>query len=153
MWTGTVFPMLSVRYAKKILYLLHSGEANPAVFTNAHLLFRQHIAITGEVLCDQTQARCTLQQLLPFRTSMRKRIRIIFAVFALVLAALVVADSVGIFDSRPYREVPHGNHSHYVPHDRDPNIPISDFPTRPPREGERITPFGEIVPDTLGEWW
>ncbi len=77
----------------------------------------------------------------------RKKIRTLFIAIALVLAAIVVADSLGVFDSRPYREVPHGNHSHYVPHDRDPNIPISDFPTRPPREGERITPTGQIVPD------
>ncbi len=83
----------------------------------------------------------------------RKKIRIFFGIFALLLAGLVVADSLGVFDSKPYREVPHGNHSHYVPHDRDPNISISDFPTSPPREGERITPTGEIVPDTLGEWW
>ncbi len=83
----------------------------------------------------------------------RKKIRFLFGVFAVVLAALVIADSLGVFDSRPYREVPHGNHSHYVPHDRDPTISISDFPVRPPREGEKITSTGEIVPDTLGEWW
>ncbi|MBP3191306.1 hypothetical protein [Natronogracilivirga saccharolytica] len=83
----------------------------------------------------------------------RKRIRTIFIAFALVLAGLVIADSMGFFDSKPYREVPHGNHSHYVPHDRDPAIPISDFPTTPPREGEKITPTGQIVPDADGDWW
>ncbi len=83
----------------------------------------------------------------------RKKIRILFVVFAVVLAGIVIADSLGVFDTKPYREVPHGNHSHYVPNDRDPNVSVSDFPTRPPREGEKITPTGEIVPDTLGEWW
>lgn len=77
----------------------------------------------------------------------RKIIRTLFVVAALVIAGLVIADSNGLFDTRPYREVPHGNHSHFVPHDRDPSVPISDFPTRPPREGERITPDGRIVPD------
>ncbi|MDG5767866.1 hypothetical protein QA596_10345 [Balneolales bacterium ANBcel1] len=77
----------------------------------------------------------------------RKIIRILFIALAVMLTIFVVADSLGVFDSRPYREVPHGNHSHYVPHDRDPNVPISDFPTRPPREGERITPTGQIVPE------
>ncbi len=76
----------------------------------------------------------------------RKKIRILFLALASLLAVVVVADSLGVFDSKPYREVPHGNHSHYVPDDRDPDIPISDFPTRPPREGERITSTGQIVP-------
>ncbi len=79
----------------------------------------------------------------------RKIIRVIFVAAALLLGSLVLADSVGLFDSKPYRVVPHGNHNHYVPHDRDPDIPLSDFPTRPPRKGERITPYGQIVPDTL----
>ncbi len=83
----------------------------------------------------------------------RKTIRVLFITFALILAAFVVADSLGVFDSKPYREVPHGNHSHYVPHDRDPNVSISDFPTRPPREGEKIPPTGQIVPDEEGDWW
>ena len=83
----------------------------------------------------------------------RKKIRFFFIIFSIALAGLVIADSLGVFDSKPYREVPHGNHSHFVPKDRDPDVPISDFPTRPPRQGERITPTGEIVPDTLGEWW
>ena len=83
----------------------------------------------------------------------RKKIRILFISFAVLLAGFVIADSMGVFDTRPYREVPHGNHSHYVPLDRDPNVSISDFPTRPPREGEKITPTGQIVPDTEGDWW
>jgi hypothetical protein len=83
----------------------------------------------------------------------RKKFRLIFITLAIVLAGFVIADSLGFFDSKPYREVPHGNHSHYVPNDRDPNVPVSDFPTVPPRRGERITPTGQIVPDTEGDWW
>lgn len=83
----------------------------------------------------------------------RKNIRILFVSFIVLLAGFVIADSLGFFDTKPYREVPHGNHSHFVPHDRDPNVSISDFPTRPPRKGERITPTGQIVPDTDGDWW
>lgn len=86
-------------------------------------------------------------------TLTRKKIRILFVSFMVLLAGFVIADSLGVFDTKPYREVPHGNHSHFVPHDRDPNVSISDFPTRPPRKGERITPTGQIVPDTDGDWW
>jgi hypothetical protein len=59
---------------------------------------------------------------------------------------LVMADTLGIFHTKPYNEVPHGNHVHYVPRDRDPSVPIGQFPTRPPGPGERITPQGQIVP-------
>lgn len=81
----------------------------------------------------------------------RNKIRILFVAFAIVLAGFVIADSLGVFDSRPYRAVPHGNHNHYVPDNRDPNVSVSDFPTSPPREGERITPTGQIVPDSVGD--
>ncbi|MEX0680055.1 MAG: hypothetical protein WD097_01620 [Balneolales bacterium] len=82
--------------------------------------------------------------------NLRGKIRLLFVAMAVLLAGLVLADSLGFFDKRPYREISHGNHSHYVPNDRDPNMSISDFPTRPPREGERITPYGQIVPETEG---
>lgn len=77
---------------------------------------------------------------------MRKRLRWIALTAAAIFFAFVVVDSIGIFNNLPYNEVPHGNHSHYVPKDRDKNVPVGQFPTRPPEEGERITPRGEIVP-------
>lgn len=58
----------------------------------------------------------------------------------------VLADTLGFFDHRPYYEVPHGNHTHYVAKDKDPSVSVGDFPTRPPGENERITPTGQIVP-------
>jgi len=45
-----------------------------------------------------------------------------------------------------YEEIPHGDHSHYVPKDRNADVPVSRFPTRPPEDGERITPDGDLVP-------
>lgn len=76
---------------------------------------------------------------------MRKRIRLIILAIAAVFFTFVVVDSIGIFNNLPYNEIPHGDHSHYVPKDRDRNIPVGQFPTRPPGEDERITPWGEIV--------
>lgn len=63
------------------------------------------------------------------------------------LIAFAVIDSAGVFNKKDYVAVPHGNHNHYVPHDRDPDIPVHSFPQRPPGPGERITPQGQIVRD------
>ncbi len=61
------------------------------------------------------------------------------------ILAIALIDSLGVFDSKHYFEVPHGSHTHYVAKDRDPNVPIGQFPTRRPGPGERITPQGQIV--------
>jgi hypothetical protein len=50
----------------------------------------------------------------------------------------------------PYRgqrfeKIPHGNHVHFVPKDRNPEVPVSRFPTRKPSQDERITPDGQVV--------
>jgi hypothetical protein len=37
------------------------------------------------------------------------------------------------------------SHSHYVPRDRDPDVPLENFPTSPPRPNERIMPDGTVV--------
>lgn len=50
------------------------------------------------------------------------------------------------YRNQPYEKVPHGDHVHYVPKDRNENVSISRYPTRAPEPGERITPDGEIVP-------
>jgi hypothetical protein len=76
---------------------------------------------------------------------MNSRIRlVVFLILALVVGVALV-DSLGAFDDKPYFEVPHGSHTHYVAKDRDPNVSVSQFPTRPPGPGERITPTGQIV--------
>lgn len=53
---------------------------------------------------------------------------------------------VNPYRDQPYAEVPHGDHVHYVPKDRNERVPISRFPTQPPENGERITPDGDVVP-------
>ena len=62
---------------------------------------------------------------------------------AVILVALL--ESIGTFDTKHYYEVPHGSHTHYVAKDKDPNVSVSQFPTRPPGPDERITPQGQIV--------
>jgi len=78
--------------------------------------------------------------------SMSKRTKRIVLVLTVAFFGFVIADTLGVFDRRPYFEVPHGNHTHYVAKDKDPSVSVGDFPTRPPNENERITPMGQIVP-------
>ncbi|MCB0717332.1 MAG: hypothetical protein KDD65_02730 [Bacteroidetes bacterium] len=75
---------------------------------------------------------------------MRKK-PILYAI-ALLFVGFVLLDSLGVFDDKDYYEVPHGSHTHYVAKDKDPDVSVGQFPTRPPRENERITPQGQIVP-------
>ncbi|CAM3205836.1 pneumococcal-type histidine triad protein [Rhodothermus bifroesti] len=72
--------------------------------------------------------------------------RWVFLLFIAGFLALVVADALDLFARRPYYEVPHGDHTHYVPRDRNPNVPLERFPTRPPGRCERIAPDGALIP-------
>jgi hypothetical protein len=53
---------------------------------------------------------------------------------------------VNPYRNQRFEKIPHGDHVHYVPKDRNPNVSVSRFPTRKPAEDERITPEGEVVP-------
>lgn len=44
-----------------------------------------------------------------------------------------------------YKKIKHGEHYHYVPENRDPDVPVSRFPTSPPGPDERITADGRVV--------
>lgn len=77
---------------------------------------------------------------------MSKRLRWIALTILALFFAFVLADSMGTFNDKPYIEVTHGNHIHYVAKDRDPDVSVGQFPTRPPGPNERITPQGQIVP-------
>ncbi len=76
----------------------------------------------------------------------RVRLRIIMAVLAAIVLIFVMQWVLNPYGDKDYAEIPHGDHSHFVPRDRDPNVPISNFPRNPPATNERITPDGRIVP-------
>lgn len=63
----------------------------------------------------------------------------------LILAGFAMADALGFFNPKPYTKVSKGSHAHYVPDNRDPDVPITRFPKQPPRSNEKITPKGQIV--------
>ena len=41
--------------------------------------------------------------------------------------------------------IEHGDHFHYVPAYRDPDVPIGEFPTQRPSQGMIVTPGGELT--------
>jgi len=63
-----------------------------------------------------------------------------------IILAFAMVEVIDPFGGEPYIAIPHGDHVHYVPENRNPNVPLSSFPTTKPRPGERITPTGQVVP-------
>lgn len=76
--------------------------------------------------------------------SVKRRWIALFVV--LLMLAYAMTDVIDPFGGEPYIGIPHGDHVHYVPEDRNPDVPLSSFPTSEPRSGERITPTGQVVP-------
>jgi len=72
--------------------------------------------------------------------------RWVLILFLLAILSSVLWTVINPYRDQPYEEVPHGDHVHYVPKDRNEDVAMSRFPTRPPGENERITPDGEVVP-------
>lgn len=78
-------------------------------------------------------------------TSRRSLRRWVLLVVAAVFFAFVTYQVLNPFPDQPYVEISHGSHVHYVPKDRNQDVPVSNFPTRPPDANEHITPEGRIV--------
>ena len=64
---------------------------------------------------------------------------------AALFFGFVLYEMINPFPDQPYLEVPHGDHVHYVPKDRNPDQRLTDFPTTRPGPNERILPNGQIV--------
>jgi len=77
---------------------------------------------------------------------MRKRLRWALLIAGLVFFILVMRQVLDPFGDNAYVEISHGNHVHYVPKDRNPDVPLDRFPTRAPAPNERILPDGRIGP-------
>ena len=75
------------------------------------------------------------------------KVRTILLAVLGVFLAIVILDSLGVFDKRPYFEVPHGNHTHYVPKECEPALPVSQAPTTRPGPGQKVDCQGQIVPE------
>lgn len=80
-------------------------------------------------------------------TSSRSWRRWIAGVLLLVFFGAVMWTVINPYRGQRFEKIPHGDHVHYVPKDRNPDVPVSRFPTRKPATDERITPDGEVVPN------
>ena len=79
------------------------------------------------------------------RSRSRRIFRWVALVAGLIFFAFVFQRVLDPYGDAPYVEISHGNHVHYVPEDRDPDVPVGQFPTQPPAPGQRIMPDGRVV--------
>ncbi len=79
-------------------------------------------------------------------TSSRSWRRWIAAVVFLAFFGVLIWKVINPYRGERFEKVPHGSHVHFVPRDRNPDAPISRFPTQKPAKDERITPDGDVVP-------
>ncbi|MCS3676307.1 hypothetical protein GGQ07_000066 [Salinibacter ruber] len=66
-------------------------------------------------------------------------------VLGVVLFGMLMRSVLYPYPNQSYAEIAHGDHTHYVPKDRNDNVPVSNFPTQEPGPDERITPDGDII--------
>jgi hypothetical protein len=69
----------------------------------------------------------------------RRQFKVFLSAFAVVFVAVVLIDALDLFSDQDWGEIPHGNHSHYVPLKRDEGVSASDCPQRPPGENEMLS--------------
>ena len=72
-------------------------------------------------------------------TSQRSKIRKILFTVAGIAALVVVIDALDLFDDKTWSEISHGNHSHFVPYDKDEGVSVSNCPQQAPAVNEILT--------------
>lgn len=85
---------------------------------------------------DSTSIKTIREQVVSSnRTNLR---RIVFGV-AVVFAVIVLVDALDLFDSKSWTEISHGNHSHFIPYDKDEDVSVSSCPQHPPADNEMLS--------------
>ena len=72
-------------------------------------------------------------------TSTRRNLRRIVYGVAIVFATIVLVDALDLFDDKTWTEISHGNHSHFIPYDKDDDVSVSNCPQHPPAANELIS--------------
>ncbi len=80
----------------------------------------------------------------PSRVAVQRRRWVLLGIGGFFLA-LALWSALNPFGDRGYVGISHGDHTHYIPEDRDPEVSISNFPSTPPGPDERILPDGRVV--------
>ncbi|MGA7303938.1 MAG: hypothetical protein WBW88_03650 [Rhodothermales bacterium] len=75
----------------------------------------------------------------------RRQLKIFLAVFAVIFVAVVLSDALDLFTNKDWSEIPHGNHSHFVPNHRDEGVSASDCPQRPPGKNEMLSSQCQMI--------
>lgn len=75
----------------------------------------------------------------------RRQFKLILTVIAVVFVVVALVDALDLFSSKNWGEIPHGNHSHYVPNDRDDNVSVSNCPQRPPGDNEMLSSQCQLI--------
>lgn len=73
------------------------------------------------------------------------------SVVLLVFFGVLMWEVINPYRGERFEKIPHGDHVHYVPKDRNSDVPVSRFPTRKPASNERITPDGTVVTERGSE--
>jgi hypothetical protein len=73
------------------------------------------------------------------------------AVVLLVFFGVIMWEVINPYRGQRFEKIPHGDHVHYVPRDRNQDVSVSRFPTQKPEADERITPTGEVVQSRSAE--
>lgn len=69
----------------------------------------------------------------------------------LVFFGILMWEVINPYRGERFEKIPHGDHVHYVPKDRNQDVSVSRFPTQQPGPDEQITPDGEVVPRRSAE--
>lgn len=81
----------------------------------------------------------------PQQVTKRRQFRLILSALAIVFVAVVLIDALDLFSNKNWSEIPHGNHSHFVPNHRDEGVTASDCPQRPPAKDEMLSSQCQLI--------
>jgi hypothetical protein len=75
----------------------------------------------------------------------RDKLRKVLLTIAAIGAIIVIVDALDLFDDKYWSEISHGNHSHFVPYNKDEGVSVSNCPQHPPAANELITSQCQIL--------
>jgi hypothetical protein len=75
----------------------------------------------------------------------RKKLRRMGILLGLIALGFVMVDALGVFDSKSYDVITHGNHSHYTAKDRAKGVDAGTCPQYPPGPNQFISPQCQMV--------